>query len=752
VPPDPGAAELSGVLAGVNQTFDNGDGTFTIIGTLEGGAAVRGPVEDRDDVKVGAHYKFLGRWDEHARYGWHFAFTSFVADAPADPEALAAYLARHCHGIGDATTRKLVAAHGADVVRLLIQEPERFAEEGLLSVIVAKGAAQTLAGLCDPETREAHLELFALFRGLGFPGKAIKAALKLWKAEAAARVRRDPFSLLVAEVPGCGFTRCDRLYVSLGLNPGRLKRQALAAWHAIKQRDGDTWHGLGDAVRAVESQIGGANPNPRRALALMARARWLAFRLDAAGGHWLAERTKAANERDVALRLKMLAAAPACWPVGPFDGLSDHQQQQLAAALSGAVAALTGSPGTGKTYTAASIIKALIARHGTGTIAVAAPTGKAAVRISEKMSEAGLPLQATTIHRLLKVKPSPAGAWRFEHDADNPLPHRFIVIDETTMVDVDLAASLLRACAPGTHLLLVGDVHQLPPVGHGAFLRDLITAGIPTATLTEIRRNAGRIVHACASMIAGQVPELPATVNAWPAENLVHVQAKNADVASDALDVVYAWLDNYAWRDRGQRWDPIDDVQVISARNATRQRVNRRLQEKLNPDGAKSHPVFRVGDKVICLRNGLLARADVTGTPQREYVANGDIGRVAGFRGRLMLVMLRGPDRLVAVPLGKADPADQDDGEPGATGCQWDLAYCCTTHKFQGSECPVVIVLLEACGKLGSRELLYTAISRAKELCIVVGDGANVGRHCKNVILPDRKTLLTELLRGEVAP
>jgi hypothetical protein len=101
-------------------------------------------------------------------------------------------------------------------------------------------------------------------------------------------VRRDPFVLLVAEVSGCGFTRCDRLYVSLGLNPGRLKRQALAAWHAIKQRDGDTWHGLGDAVRAVESQIGGANPNPRRALALMARARWLAFRLDAAGNHWLA--------------------------------------------------------------------------------------------------------------------------------------------------------------------------------------------------------------------------------------------------------------------------------------------------------------------------------------------------------------------------------------------------------------------------------------------------------------------------------
>jgi exodeoxyribonuclease-5/exodeoxyribonuclease V alpha subunit len=406
----------------------------------------------------------------------------------------------------------------------------------------------------------------------------------------------------------------------------------------------------------------------------------------------------------------MLAAAPACWPVGPFDGLSDHQQQQLAAAQSGAVAALTGSPGTGKTYTAASIIKALIARHGTGTIAVAAPTGKAAVRISEKMADAGLPLQASTVHRLLKIKPSPAGAWRFEHDQDNPLPFRFLVIDETSMVDVDLAASLLRACAPGTHLLLVGDVDQLPPVGHGAFLLDLITAGIPTATLTEIRRNAGRIVHACAGMLAGQVPELPSGLSAWPAENLVHIPAKSADAAAERLQEVYGWLEGQ------QRWDPVDEVQVISARNATRQRINRQLQQRLNPDGARQHPVFRVGDKVICLKNGLLARADVTGTPQREYVANGDIGRVAGFRGRQMLVMLRGPDRLVAVPLGKADPADQDDGEPGATGCQWDLAYCCTTHKFQGSECSVVIVLLEACGKLGSREWLYTALSRAKEL------------------------------------
>ncbi len=443
----------------------------------------------------------------------------------------------------------------------------------------------------------------------------------------------------------------------------------------------------------------------------------------------------------MAERLRELASASPSWPAGPFAALSDHQQAEVAGALAGAVAVLAGTPGTGKTYSAAAVIRATVERYGARNVAVVAPTGKAAVRITEKLSDAGLPLQATTIHRLLRVKPSPAGEWRFEHDEDNPLPQRFIFVDETSMVDIDLAASLLRACSPGTHLLLVGDAHQLPPVGHGAFLRDVIDAGFPVARLTEIRRNAGRIVHACAEIIGDVVPELPAGLSSWPAENLVHAAARGAEAMAERLAEVYAWLAPQG------RWDLVDDVQVICARNATRQRVNRDLQQRLNPSGQKAHPVFRVGDKVICLKNGFLARADVTGTPQREYVANGDIGRVDGFRGRQMLVRLRGPDRLVAVPLGKAEEADGDDAP--ITGCSWDLAYCCTVHKYQGSECPVVVVLLEACGKLGSREWIYTALSRAKDLCVVVGDGANVGRCCRNVTLPDRKTLLVELLRGE---
>ncbi len=282
-PPDPSARELSGAVAVVRHTFDNGDDTFTLVAALEGGAVVRGPVDGRDELRPGRHYRFLGRWDEHHRHGWQFAFTSFLADAPADPDGLAVYLAKWCKGIGAATARRLVEAHGDAVVRLLIETPHQLSDEGLLNPAVAVTAGQTLASLCDPGLREAHLGLFGLFRGIGFPGKAVKTALRLWRAGAADRVRRDPFALLVAGVPGCGFARCDRLYSTLGLNPARLKRQALASWHAIRQRDGDTWHGLADAVSAVQAAIGGADPRPRRAVALMVRAGWLDCRLDAAG-------------------------------------------------------------------------------------------------------------------------------------------------------------------------------------------------------------------------------------------------------------------------------------------------------------------------------------------------------------------------------------------------------------------------------------------------------------------------------------
>jgi exodeoxyribonuclease V alpha subunit len=747
-PTNPAETEINGRFGSISKTFDNGD-TQTIIAKLFDGRAIRGTVDNPDELQAGGYYLFVGHWNEHPKYGWQFAFSGFATDIPRDADGSAAYLMRHCTGIGMTTANRLVEKYGGDAVRIVSEEPQRAVEDGLLRLPIALAAAQALREVCDPSLAEAHLELFRLLRsgGGGFPRGLINKCLKLWNKAAPERIRRDPFTLLVRELPGCGFLRCDRLYTSLGHPPDRLKRQMLAVWYELRQRGDDTWVSLDKALQAVRDRIGGTTARPKRAVALGYRCGWLDYRSDERGGHWIAERGKARAEQIVAQRVHLLCeAGPPAWPKGPFAGLSEHQQQQIDVALQGMIAILTGSPGTGKTFSAAAIIRAIADTRGLGGVAVCAPTGKAAVRISETMRAAGLPVDATTIHKLLGVRGGGGGdgdGWKFAFNENTPLPYRYVIVDELSMLDTSLAASLLRACAPGTHLLLVGDVHQLPPVGHGAPLRDLLDAGIPAARLTEIRRNAGLIVEGCARIKDGKPFEPIYRLSEWNAQkNLVHLPARGTDAMRDTLLAVYDWLASQ------HRWGIIDQVQVLAARNPTRKRLNKELQDRLNKDGEGNHPVFKIGDKVINIKNGLFP-STVPSRP-REYVANGDMGRIYAFHGNQMAVRLSSPDRRVLVPLGRVKEASGDEAteeEKTNTGCTWDLAFCCTVHKSQGSEWPVVIALVEPAGPLASRELIYTAISRARELCVLIGSEADIHRHVRNSILPARKTFLADLLR-----
>ncbi len=446
-----------------------------------------------------------------------------------------------------------------------------------------------------------------------------------------------------------------------------------------------------------------------------------------------------------------------------LDALSDHQRAQLAKIARAPVAILDGAPGTGKTTCAAAIIKEIVRRSGAGQIAVCAPTGKAAVRISEKMQDAKLPLKASTIHALLKVRPVEGGldGWGFEHGRRNPLSYRYVIVDEASMIDVGLAASLLSALSTGTHLLLVCDTNQLPPIGHGAFVRDLIAAGIPRATLSEIQRNAGRIVTACHEIKDGKTPRISESLSAWPLQNLVQLPWPKGEPKDrgrqmlERIDSIYDWLTQLP-QVKEWRWSLIDDVQVIVARNATRQTLNAHLQARLNAAGERGpHGSYRTGDKVICLRNGFCVSADDRNGKQ-VYCANGDVGRVQSFRGKHAIVALASPPRLVLVPLTKQAEEQQQahakdtNGEDGRPARAWDLAYAVTCHKAQGSEYPVVIVLVEGAGKLGSREWLYTAVSRARELCVLIGDTSDMRRYVRNVCLPDRKTFLVEQLTGRL--
>jgi exodeoxyribonuclease V alpha subunit len=741
-----GERELIGQFVEASHFFADANGGGTLVGRLASGEVVRGRVEDRGDLEEGLSYRFVGRWDEHPRFGRQFAFSAFVVHAPHGRAAVIKYLTRFAANVGRKTAERLYDLYGADAAAVLAREPERVAGDGLMTEAQVHEAAASLRELADQQV--TLIDLLGLFDGKGFSHALAHACFAKWGVQAPAVVQRNPFALLVARMPGCGFCRCDALWLDLGLPPQRLKRQALAAWHFLNGGpSGHTWRPA-DAVANAIREGTGDGARPRSAVALGLRARLLARRRDGDGVLWLAEGRRARNEATVANRVRELLAAPPSWANVPRDVLSDHQHGAVLRLVGSPVALLLGQPGTGKTFTAAAIIRAQVARYGAAAVRVAAPTGKAATRCAAALHRYNLPLEATTIHRLLEATPGGPEGFQFKRNEQNRLDCRVLVVDETSMLDVDLAARLFSACRPGTNVLLVGDRYQLPPVQHGATLRDMIDAGLPCAELTEIRRNAGAIVQACAAIKDGRHFETFEVYDAGQGRNLVLIQARTAADRTEAVRRVMGELR------RSEGLNPLLDVQVLCATNRTRRDLNAILQALLNSDGeAPRGGRFRRGDKVICLRNRFLYPPRKREQP--VFVANGDVGLVEATADRTMTVRLTDPDRLVQVPLGRPQNAEADDDEEESkdAGCDFDLAYCCTGHKFQGSECPVVVAVIEPEGwKVAAREWHYTVLSRAQTLCVLVGQVGVIEQQCRRVSLRDRRTFLAELLREGVSP
>lgn len=530
---------------------------------------------------------------------------------------------------------------------------------------------------------------------------------------------------------------------------------------------------------------------------------------------WLDEAGRGDEAEAVRERLAFGVSAQSLWPTAAEcvaaaaaagAPLSEHQASVLAATLTRPLAILTGTPGTGKTRCLAAVVRALCRKHGGHLVAVAAPTGKAAVRCGEAMLAGGASTHAlptpTTIHRMLGVGRNghDGGGWAFRHREDAPLPYRFVIVDESSMLDTPLLASLLAACKPGTHLLFVGDTGQLPPVGHGSPLRDLAAAGVPCGELTEIRRNAGLIVEGCAAIRRGQAPR---TVLKWDratAANLVMADCWPKKALETLWDLLWAVA-------QSDRYDPATDLQVLCATNdgdLGRGNLNREIRHCLQriasvrsavkwaADLRAAHPdatyeewigisdaamptvpnpaetKFRVGDKVICLRNQWAPLADprdpcdvteaeresddrwphtvqagggpVFNQPETTvYVANGDVGRVTRVREKAVEVELSAPRRLVLAPT------------VGEGSDSWDLAYAITTHKSQGSEWPLIAIIIDpspAAARVAGREWWYTAISRARDACFLIGRKPVLLRQARAARLPRRKTFLSEMVLG----
>jgi exodeoxyribonuclease V alpha subunit len=309
----------------------------------------------------------------------------------------------------------------------------------------------------------------------------------------------------------------------------------------------------------------------------------------------------------------------------------------------------------------------------------------------------------------------------------------------------------------GSHLIMVGDINQLPPVGHGAPLRDLIAAGIPSGSLTEIKRNSGSIVRICAAIRDGQRWQYDSVLDPDAGQNMILCECRSN---TESLEKIVETCHKL----RTIGIDPVWDTQVLVSVNGkselSRTAVNKRLQAELNPDGLRADGCpFRVGDKIIRIkRNTLMPCAEHANEDENQdadngkvLVCNGEQGRVVGVEPKRAFARFTGPNRLIVIPFGKQSDDegddDNDDDNKTNTGCDFDLGYACTVHKYQGSEVKVILWGLDDSGgamRLGCRELFFTGISRAKYFEIHFGKKNTADCMCMRRSIMRRKTFLKE--------
>lgn len=721
-----------------------------------------------DELTSGLTYRFYGRWTTHERHGRQFHATGgFFRSQPHGQAGTIRYLTATCAGcgVGSATAHKLWEAFGGDAVRILREQPDvAVAAVGMSHFTEDKASAASAVLKRESRLEAITIDLIDQLGGRGFPRDTVKKCIAEWGGDALKWVKKG---YPLQRFRGCSFLRCDKLYTDNGGDPGSLKRQAYAAWFSVaRDTEGNTWHKPQDVENGLRDKIGTANlPVPRGeiqgipAILLAKRARMLTVMRDGSGEPWIAETRKAANERTIADHVRAMLTAPCQWPGVDGIGGTDHQMDEIDQALRTSIAILSGSPGVGKTWITTRYIKRIVEVCGRDSVACAAPTGKAATRLSDVLESCDVGLRASTIHRLLGIASRTAGdGWGFVHDESNPLPYKFLVIDEASMVSANLLAALLLACGRGTHVLLVGDPNQLPPIEHGRPLYDMIAAGVPTGRLTEIHRNAGSIVRICAAIRDGQPWSFDTELDPDAGRNLKLVATRSNAASQERIVETLKKLPSLGL-------DPVWDCQVLVSVNQrselSRVEINKLLQGVLNPNGKQvAGCPFRIGDKIIRVkRNTLMPCYNGDDDCNRDaadgkvLVCNGEMGRVTGVESKRAFARFTAPDRSIVIPFGdRRDDGDED--EDTGTGCDFDLGYGCTVHKFQGSESRVILYGLDDSGgamRLGSRELFYTGISRGKQFGLCYGKEFTAKAMCLKQVLTRRKTFLRELIRGEIA-
>jgi len=676
-------------------------------------------------VREGDELRLSGRWIDHAKFGEQFEADSYVQVAPSTLEGLRRFLGSgRIRGLGPKMAARVVERFGLQTLDVLDSDPGRLLEiRG-----IGPRTVERIRTSWEQHRGVQQIMIFLTGHGVA-PGVAIKA-YRRYGAGAVEVVRSNPYRL-AEEVFGVGFLTADRIARKLGIPPDAPERLEAGLLYALQEGAGqghvflpadELQERAAALLEADGAELNNALERLRSRELVVVRARPEATAAVYTPRLESAEATLARDLRE------LLGADSTTTPVVVDRAIDWYQQrarirlaprqrQALGAALADKVAVITGGPGTGKTTLIRGVVEILGKKE--ATVLLAAPTGRAAKRLAETTG-----LAAKTIHRLLEFNPTTA---TFSRNRQNTLEAECLVVDEVSMLDVELAASLLEAVPPGCRLVLVGDADQLPSVGPGNVLADLIASDqFPVVRLDKIFRQAERslIVVNAHRVNAGKMPRLEGEDDS----DFYFVARDNPTAAADlAID--------FAARRIPERFglDPILDVQVLSPMHRGElgvTRLNERLQALLTPPGPElvvGWRRFRVGDKVMQVRNNY-----------ELDVFNGDLGRVQSFDAEERELVVEFDGRPVVIP-----SENLEDVVP---------AYACTIHKSQGSEYPaVVIVLHHQHHVMLQRNLLYTAITRGRRLVVIVGSKRALGRAVANATVRRRYTLLADRLRDRSA-
>ncbi len=680
----------------------------------------------------GEQVSLHGEWIEHPQYGRQLKVQGYELVKPTTLVGIERYLGSGLvAGVGPSTAKKLVEAFGKDTLDILQFSPERICD---VPGIGKKRAELIVASFQEQiQMREAMVFL----QGYGVtPALAVKI-FKTYGDRVQAVLQQNPYRL-VEDVSGVGFRTADRIAASLGIAPHSEYRLFAGLKFTLQEAAGGNGHTYLPRPALVDqaTRLLGVDVTLLDVAldTLILRRELIAQEIGGDIAVYLPSFFSA--EGEVAQRLCELLVA---MPQHPFPdaeaalerlethgGIEFHAQQREAilTAVRSGMTVITGGPGTGKT----TIIKSILQLLGGGDeVALAAPTGRAAKRMTEATG-----VEARTIHRMLEYG---GDEGRFARNESSPLEYDTLIVDEMSMVDIFLMRGLLRALLPGTRLIMVGDADQLPSVGAGNVLRDILQSDVvPLVRLTEIFRQDERsmIVVNAHRINSGEAPRL----NVAGSDFFFERQDSPSQAAETIVNLCETRLPNFL------KVDPVRQIQVLSPTKKGDCGVwalNALLQKRFNPprpgiaERAHGDTLFRVGDKVMQVRNNYTLswqRRGKFGWEQGEGVFNGDMGFISEIDPE---------ERTLTVAFEDDRSATYEESQLE----ELELAYCVSVHKSQGSEFPVVVMpVVGGPPMLLTRNLFYTAVTRARQMVMLVGREAAIQSMVRNAYITQRYSAL----------